>query len=78
MSDSQEKQEIRVRICLGNRMERDTSGSIPKSNFKEGKNLVNMKKGKRFFFIFIGYNLILRLKTTHCKNIFLLCYVSQL
>ena len=51
MSDSQEKQEIRVKICLVNRMERDTSGSIPKSNFKGDKNLVNMKKGKNFLFI---------------------------
>jgi len=58
MSDSQEKQEVYVRICLGNRMERNTSGSTPKSNFKEGKILVDMKKGKNFL-IFIGYNLIL-------------------
>jgi len=50
MSDSQEKQEIHMRSCLGNRMERDTFGSIPKSNFKEYKNLVNMKKDKNFLY----------------------------
>ena len=51
MSESQDKQEIYVKICLGNRMERDTSGSIPKSNFKDDKNLVNMKKGKNFLYL---------------------------
>jgi hypothetical protein len=32
-------------------MERETSGSIPKSKFKEDKNLVNMKKSKNFLYL---------------------------
>jgi len=51
MSDSQNKQEIHLRICLGNRMERDTSGSIPKSNFKEDKDFYSMKEDKNFLYL---------------------------